>query len=450
MLLSAAALENTAYASCTLPSDHSQYINIVACGASTSPTFDNQTAINAALTAAYAAGVAANQYPGIFVPPGVYYTSGKHDPQTGIGIYGTGTLKLTASSSNAIVDTSNSGNTIAGLTFDLSANTGASRVAVNIDGGSVGTVVSNTTVLNGRIDALVTNGGGAPTQITIKDNMLTSAKIGGTSGGAIDIDSGTSHFSIVENKINGNWSGPNPGDGAGIAIASGSSYGQISSNDIYANVGNGIFLESGQYISIGENTISDNQYPGIYLYPTATAQGRVSITGNVITGNNNDGITVGSDTSTWSYVEIVGNHIESNGSAATGGDGINIDGTANVVVSANTIFNNALVGILLYGSENISLTGNIVSNNSQASSSSCSSYLSTACPGILVYGSSNNTVNGNISTNNGGGASQGYGVEEADCGSSTNYNTYAGNNARNNALGEYYFCGANDTTSANQ
>lgn len=123
-----------------------------ACGASTSSS-DNKSAIDSALAAAARFGT------GIFVPPGIFMTSGHHVPAAGVGIYGLGTLKLTAASTNPIIDTNSSGNIICGLSFDLSAGTAASRTAIDIDGGSSGTIVSSVTTRFGRIQSLVTNGG---------------------------------------------------------------------------------------------------------------------------------------------------------------------------------------------------------------------------------------------------------------------------------------------------
>ncbi len=196
------------WGACLLPADHLQAVDIAACGASPS-NLDNKAFIDAALQSAVG-----NQYPGIAVPPGVFLTSGGHVPAAGIAVGGAGTLKLTASGNAPIIDTQHAGNKISGLSFDLSASNSASRVAVDIDGGSDGTVVEGVNVNFGRIIAYVTNGGSPPVNIAIRNNVVTSAVVGGTSGGAIEINSSTGHFTVVGNRVNGDWNGHRRGIGS--------------------------------------------------------------------------------------------------------------------------------------------------------------------------------------------------------------------------------------------
>jgi parallel beta-helix repeat protein len=438
-LVLALIASGSAWGSCTLPADHQSYVDIVACGASTSNS-DNQSYINAALTAA------TGQYPGIYVPPGTFATSGDHIPSAGVGIYGSGTLQLTASSSSPIIDTAYAGNTISGLSFDLSKSTAASRVAVDIDGGSSGTVVSNVTVNFGRIIAYVTNGGSAPTQIQIRHNTLASAITGGTSGGAIDIDSGTSHFAVVGNIVNGDWNGLSPvqtaGNGAGISVETGSTYGEVTSNDTYANTGSGIYLLSGYYISVASNNCSLNQQSGIGVNSAnAPRPGRLSITANTCNQNVYDGIDINEASGTnFIYITVQGNYLASNGPPpGGGGTGINLDYAANVAITSNTIFSNAYTGILLNSSQNIAVTGNLVANNS-------TSAVGTN-PGIYLVSSTYNAFTGNICTNNGGTASQSYGIAESS--SASDWNTYTGNNDQDNVSGTLHILGTHDVQSGN-
>jgi parallel beta-helix repeat protein len=432
-------LSGVAWASCTLPSDHQQNVNIAACGASTTST-DNKAYIDAALSAA------ANQYPGIYVPPGVFLTSGNHIPPAGVGIYGRGTLKLIATSTNPIIDTAHSGNTIDGLAFDLSASAAASRAAIDIDGGSVGTVVSNAKINYGRIIAYVTNGGPPPTQIAIRNNELISAITGGTSGGAIDINSGTSHFSVVGNRVNGDWNGKNPvqhqGNGAGIDVESNSSYGQILQNDSYGNTGSGIYILSGSYISVAGNNCSANRQSGIGINSAGTPRpGHLSITGNICNQNLYDGIDINeAGPVSYIYINIQGNYLAFNGPPpGGGGTGIILAYAANVAISSNTIVGNSVAGIWMDSSENIAVTGNVISGNSRTSSG--------AYPGILLISSSHNSISGNICTNNGAAPSQGYGIEEKD--SSSDYNTYTGNNTQNNMKDGFHLFGTHDLQMGN-
>lgn len=443
IVLIALIVSDGAWATCTLPTDHQQYVNITACGATTASS-DNQSSINAALAAA------SGQFPGIYVPPGIFATSGNHQPPAGVAITGSGTLQLTASSSSPIVDITQSGNTVSGLTFDLSKSTGTSRVAIDIDGGSVGTVVNGVTTNYGRIIAYVTNGGAAPSQIKIINSTVFSAITGGISGGAIEMNSGASHFSIEGNRVNGNWNGTTPGNGIGIAIQSGSNYGAILGNDSYANTGNGIWLHSGQYISVANNNVTGNQQDGIGVNTSTTPlPGRLSITGNIINQNVFDGIDVNESSGTeYIYIEISANYLGSNGSATTGGTGVYIAYAANVVVSGNTMFNNATAGIALNTSQNVAIAGNSVANNSQNGSSACSGafLVISRCPGILLYNSTYNTVSGNVSTNNGGSSTQSYGIQEIG---TSDYNAYTGNNDQINLTGTLATVGAHDTVAGN-
>ena len=428
-----------ALASCALPADTQQSINIVACGASTASP-DNKPFIDAALAAA------TDHYPGIYVPPGVYLTSGGHVPPARVGVYGTGVLKLTQTSGRPIIDTAHAGNTISGLSFDLSASPAASRVAVDIDGGSVGTVVSNLTIDFGRIVALVTNGGSPPSQIDIRNNVITSAMTGGTSGGAIGINSGTSHFSVVGNRINGNWTGKSPvqkaGDGAGIDVESGSSYGQITQNDSYANAGSGIYLLSGQYMAVSDNNCSGNRQSGIGVNSNVNPRpGRITISGNVCSQNLFDGIDVNeAGPIKYIYVSIVGNYLASNGPPpGGGGTGINLDYAANVTIASNTIFDNAAAGIWINECQNIAVTGNIIAGNSRAGSGSY--------PGVLLINSSQNSFTGNISTSGVGAATQSFGFEEHDA--SSDYNLYSANNTAGNVKGGLHLLGVHDIDNGN-
>jgi hypothetical protein len=90
-------------------------------------------------------------------------------------------------------------------------------------------------------------------------------------------------------------------------------------------------------------------------------------------------------------------------------------------------------------SENIAVTGNVISGNSRTSSG--------AYPGILLISSSHNSISGNICTNNGAAPSQGYGIEEKD--SSSDYNTYTGNNTQNNMKDGFHLFGTHDLQMGN-
>jgi parallel beta-helix repeat protein len=426
-------------AACDLPADTQQTIDIVACGARVESP-DNKDAIDAALNAA------SNRFPGIFVPPGTFVTSGGHIPPAHVGVYGAGVLKLAATSTRPIINTAHAGNQISGLSFDLSAGSAASRVAVDIDGGSTGTVVSNVTINFGRIIAYVTNGGSPPADIDIRNNVINSALTGGTSGGAIDINSGTSHFSVVGNRINGDWNGQlpvqKPGDGAGIDVASGASYGQISLNDSHSNAGSGIYLLSGQYISVSDNNCSGNRQSGIGVNSNVNPRpGRLTISGNICSQNLFDGIDVNeAGPLKQIYLTIVGNYLASNGPPpGGGGTGINLDYAANVAISSNTIYDNAAAGIWINECRGIAVTGNVISGNSRSSRGSY--------PAILLLHSSHNSVSANISPSSEVAPSQSFGIEERD--DASDYNLYSGNHWEGNVSRGILVHGIHDAQSGN-
>jgi parallel beta-helix repeat protein len=431
-------------AACVPPSDQ-QNISIASCGASTSLS-DNKAAIDRALLAA------ATYKTGIFVPPGVFLTSGNHTPPSGVGIYGTGTLKLTGGS-NPIVDTAYSGNTISGPTFDLSlCPRGTFCAAIDIDGGSSGTVVSSVTA-NGRILSYVRNGGSSPTRIVIKDNVLFSVRVGGTGGGAIEINAST-HFSVVGNKILPP-AGATPSigagsDGAGIVVATNSNHGDIIGNDTEWNIGSGIYLLGAEDVTIIGNQCSNNGQSGIGVNSVFTPRpGRLSINSNICTHNRYDGIDINEGSGTQSvYLTILGNYLASNGTPKTGGTGVYLQSVANVAISSNTIVDNGTAGIWVNVSQNVAVTGNIIGNNSKDGPVACSPTVKNiACPGILVSGSSFNTFSGNVSSNNGGSPSQSYGILEAD--NACDFNTYAGNNGQNNINGSLRILGKHDAQAGN-
>src|SRR5579859_1614148 len=434
----------TVRAACIPPSDQHN-ISIVSCGASTSSS-DNKAPIDNALLSA------ATYKTGIFVPPGVFLTSGNHTPPSGVGIYGPGTLKLTGGST-PIVDTAHSGNTISGPTFDLSlCPRGTFCAAIDIDGGSSGTVVSGVTT-NGRILSYVRNGGTSPTQIAIRDNVLFSVRVGGTGGGAIEINAST-HFSVVGNQILPPAGTPPSigagSDGAGIVVATNSNHGDVIGNDTEWNVGSGIYLLGAQDVTIIGNQCSNNGQSGIGVNSAFTPRpGRLTINSNICTHNRYDGIDINEGSGTQSvYLTIQGNYLASNGTPKTGGTGVYLQSVANVVISSNTIFDNGTAGIWVNVSQNVAVTGNVVGNNSRNGPSACSPTVKTiSCPGILVSGSLFNTFSGNISSNNGGSPSQSYGILEAD--DACDFNTYTGNNGHDNIKGSLSILGKHDAQAAN-
>jgi parallel beta-helix repeat protein len=210
----------------------------------------------------------------------------------------------------------------------------------------------------------------------------------------------------------------------------------------YANAGSGIYLLSGQFISVSENNCSGNRQSGIGVNSDVVPRpGRLTISGNVCSQNQYDGIDVNeAGPIKYLYISIQGNYLASNGPApGGGGTGIFLAYAANVVISANTIFENSVAGIWLNSSQNIAVVGNIISSNSRTTPG--------AYPGILLINSSRNPISGNMFTNVGSTRTQSYAVEERD--PSSDYNNYTGNNMQNSIKNGLHLRGHHDVNSGN-
>ena len=420
-------------------------ISIVRCGASVTSQ-DNKAAIDRALTSASVYGA------DVTVPAGIFLTSGKHSPPSGVAMTGRGTLKLTGGT-GPIVDTTHSDNHIVGIHFDMS-RCPLQCDAIRINGGSKAIVIDDISSDYGRIVANVSNGGAAPEQITIKDCTLHSVRVGGTSGGALEINSGTTHFVVSGNRIlPPAGTAPKIGDasdGAGIAVATSASHGTISGNDSQWNAGNGIFMLSSQFVSIVGNQCSNNGQSGIDVSSAFTPRpSRLTITANICVHNRYDGLDINeAQGDNPLYLSIQGNHLEANGTPQTGGTGIYLQSTSWVTMSANTVLSNGTAGIWLNRSERNVISGNTIISNSSNGANACAPIVKTgACPGVLLYGSSYNTITGNVSANAAGLETQAHGILETDAFS--DHNVYTGNITTPNLLGGLTTSGAHDLKSDN-
>jgi parallel beta-helix repeat protein len=332
----------------------------------------------------------------VTVPAGfTVSTTGNHSLAAGQTLTGPGTLKL-HSGSNPLVQVSVAGATIRSLKFDLSAGSGTSRIAISIGTGAADIAVVDNTVIHGRI---VTTGS-APLRIRIDGNTLSSAKVGGTSGGAISIDGGTLDFSVTNNTVIS-------ADGSGIGVFTDSRRGVISENLCRGNAGNGIYVDRGQHLTLSSNVCEANGHSGIGWNNGSTSPRpqRSSIVGNICRGNDYDGIDINVDNSTvqYIYLEVIGNHCEANGTvgAATG---INLQFAGLCTVSGNQVFGNATYGIQMYGAELCTVQGNVCTANGGLAPGTYD--------GIALTGARNCTLTGNVSTNISGGANQRYGIAE--------------------------------------
>jgi parallel beta-helix repeat protein len=197
-------------------------------------------------------------------------------------------------------------------------------------------------------------------------------------------------------------------------VESGASFGRIADNDAYANTGSGIYVLSGQFITVVGNNCSDNRQSGIGINSAVIPHpGRLTITGNVCNENVFDGIDVNEAGSlTPVYASITGNFLGSNGPPpGGGGTGIILAHAANVVIAGNTITNNSVAG-------------------------------------IWMDHSSHNAVSANVFTNYGTPDSQGYGIEERDA--SSDYNSFVGNTLDGDPARKIQLFGPNDLKGLNR
>jgi len=165
----------------------------------------------------------------------------------------------------------------------------------------------------------------------------------------------------------------------GILLAYSSSNNSISGNNITANNGCGIGLDSSSNNnSISGNNITNNGYGGIALGHSSSNN---SISGNNITANNSDGIGLWSSSNN--------NSISGNNITANSGMGILLAySSSNNSISGNNITANNSCGIgLFYSSSSNSISGNNITPKSWY--------------GIWLTGlSNNNSISGNNITAN--------------------------------------------------
>ena len=333
----------------------------------------------------------------VTVPAGyTFATTGNHALLAGQTVAGPGTLKL-HSGANPILRVTVADACVQGVKFDLSAGSSISRTAISIETNGTDVAIIGNSIIAGRI---VTTGSG-PSGVRIHGNTLVSAKVGGTSGGAISIDGGTLDFSVTDNTVSA-------ADGAGIAILTNSMRGVVSGNLCRGNAGNGIFVDRGQYLTVSSNVCEANSQSGIGWNNASTLPRpqRSSLVGNICRGNEFDGIDIAVDNAVVRhiYLEVLGNHCEGNGTAQNGGAGINIQFVGLCTVSGNQLFGNATHGMILYGAELCTIQGNVCTANGNIAPGTYD--------GIRLAGARNCTVSGNVSTNTSGGANQRYGIAE--------------------------------------
>ncbi len=149
-------------------------------------------------------------------------------------------------------------------------------------------------------------------------------------------------------------------------------YNKIHENTVFDHIGNrggtpgqdghGIVPWGADNTTIRNNTLAHNGYQGVYVY---NASIDTTILDNIASYNAYHGICAAMHSS---ILNIAKNRLVDNGVSGDAGCGIYLDGGSGVTVSENYIAENAALGsahgIKVYGFANLSITSNVVANNS--------------------------------------------------------------------------------------
>src|SRR3989338_1258978 len=301
-----------------------------------------ETAINAALQAAYAGGRGGK----VYLLEGDYILStgagDKIQKAAGTSLLGAGQSTVihiassTNATANAIAANSLTGVTIADLFID---GNGAKNSGTQI--GIQFTSVASSSIKN--ITATGTRQYGI--SLASSQNNVISGNIL-TSNTSYGINLTASHKNIMNGNI------ANSNGGRGIYLSA-SNENVITGNTVSSNGTYGIYLTSASNNTITGNTVSSNPGAGI----VASSGTGLTISGNVATGNG-IGINVGS-----SYSTVVGNTIMNNLQS-----GIALLFARNITITGNALYGNGMFGV--YPSIDISFSNDntISSNNIRATS----------------------------------------------------------------------------------
>ncbi|OGZ05555.1 MAG: hypothetical protein A2845_04190, partial [Candidatus Lloydbacteria bacterium RIFCSPHIGHO2_01_FULL_49_22] len=295
-----------------------------------------ETAINAALQAAYAGGRGGK----------VYLLEGDYILSTGAGD------KIQMATSTSLIGAGQS--TV--IHIASSTNATANAIAANS--------LTGVTIADLFIDGNGAQNSG--TQIGIQFTSVASSSIKNiTATGTRQY--GISLASSQNNVISGNILTSNTSYGINLTA---SHKNIMNGNIANSNGGRGIYLSASNENVITGNTVSSNGTYGIYL----TSASNNTITGNTVSSNPGAGIVASSGTG-----------LTISGNVATGnGIGINVGSSYSTVVG-NTIMNNLQSGIALLFASNITITGNALYGNGMFG----------VYPSIDISFSNDNTISSN-------------------------------------------------------
>lgn len=241
-------------------------------------------------------------------------------------------------------------------------------------------VISGNVIYNNGDDSISLissgTGGGASNNGTVSNNTVWGNRndTGGSSG--IEIEDGSYEISVFGNVIYGGTTGSNM---VGIHVV----------------VDNGSSFPAPHDITITGNIVRAVENSGIFVQTNLTGGDlkNITITGNTVTDTGNNGINVMGKASFNGVpvgVSIVGNTVSSSGTSTSGVYGIYISYAKNVIVSGNTVTESGGHGVYLYYVQGAEVIGNIIFDNGNTDT--------TTAFGVAVSntGSNNITITGNI------------------------------------------------------
>lgn len=414
---------------------NSQHYDVRAYGAKGNGVTDDSAAINAALSAASAAGGGT-----VYLPPGNYILGTSVAPGSNTVLRGAGPAsKLTCTANTPAISVNSASNVQVRDLQVVGGNNGAftSNRGVHFNTVTAGLISnvrtltcyqgisvyssSSITVENCYVANDISGGSDAGIRLsstnrcTVRGNFIDTPAAHGINAGSLGTDS------IIEGNhiwspgnagitINGSsTTGTGPGilianniirDAAvnGMIIENGASWIRCIGNFVYTSASDGISISDGTgdapaHVIIADNVIRTAGRYGIF----DNGCNYITIEGNTVTVFVDDGIRCGAGIG----CKVTGNTVTDGSS--TLGAGIRIySGLNDAIVANNTIRANAGIGIVIDADRAI-VTGNAVRDNDVTGV--------LAVGGIVLTGNaSRTTVTGNVSRRN-SGTRQDYGVE---------------------------------------
>ncbi|MBP1909981.1 NosD domain-containing protein [Methanolobus bombayensis] len=266
------------------------------------------------------------------------------------------------SSSNTLTNNTVNGNYYGIYLSDSDGNTLTNNTASNNEDHGIYLYSSSSNTLTNNT-ASNNTGYGINVYSYSSSNILTNNIASNNSYYGIRLDYGSSSNTLTDNTASNN-------EDHGIYLRYNADSNTLTNNTASNNNDYGIYLDSSDSNTLTNNTASNNNDYGIYLVSSDSN----TLTNNTATGNNygiyllsgisntlsnnnasnntNYGIKFNADSST----------LTNNIASGNGDDGISVS-CENSILTNNTVSNNSDCGIFIIGSTNVTMTGNIMSQN---------------------------------------------------------------------------------------